>query len=30
VGRTLGVLALCLAITASISVGFYRLLVEFQ
>jgi hypothetical protein len=30
VGRTLGVLALCLAITASISVGFYQLLVEFQ
>jgi multisubunit Na+/H+ antiporter MnhG subunit len=30
VGRTLGVLALCFAITASISVGFYRLLVEFQ
>jgi hypothetical protein len=30
VGRTLAVLALCLAVTASISVGFYRLLVEFQ
>jgi hypothetical protein len=30
VGRTLGLLALCLAVTASISVGFYRLLVEFQ
>ena len=30
VGRTLGLLALCLAIAATISVGFYRLLVEFQ
>ena len=29
-GRTLGLLALCLAIAATISVGFYRLLVEFQ
>ena len=29
-GRTLGVVALCLAVTASISYGFYRLLVEFQ
>jgi hypothetical protein len=29
-GRVLGVLALCLAITATISIGFYRLLVEFQ
>ena len=29
-GRVLGVLALCLAISATISVGFYRLLVEFQ
>jgi hypothetical protein len=30
VGRTLAVLALCLAVTASIAVGFYRVLVEFQ
>jgi hypothetical protein len=30
IGRALGVLALCFAVTASISVGFYRLLVEFQ
>jgi hypothetical protein len=30
VGRTLAVLALCLAVTATISVGFYRLLVESQ
>ena len=29
-GRTLGLLGLCLAITATISVGFYRLLVELQ
>jgi hypothetical protein len=29
-GRTLAVVALCLAVTASISFGFYRLLVEFQ
>jgi hypothetical protein len=29
-GRVLAVLALCLAVTASISYGFYRLLVEFQ
>ena len=29
-GRALAVLALCLAVTATISVGFYRLLVEFQ
>ena len=29
-GRTLAVVALCLAVTASISYGFYRLLVEFQ
>jgi hypothetical protein len=29
-GRLLAVLALCLAFTAAISVGFYRLLVEFQ
>jgi hypothetical protein len=30
VGRWLAILALCLAVTAAISVGFYRLLVEFQ
>jgi hypothetical protein len=30
VGRTLAVLALCLAVAAAISVGFYRVLVEFQ
>ena len=30
VGRALGVLAVCLALTASISYGFYRLLVESQ
>ena len=30
VGRTLGALGLCLAIIATISVGFYRVLVEFQ
>jgi hypothetical protein len=29
-GRALAVVALCLAVTAAISVGFYRLLVEFQ
>jgi hypothetical protein len=29
-GRALAVLALCLAVTATISVGFYRLLVELQ
>jgi hypothetical protein len=29
-GRVLAVIALCLAVTAAISVGFYRLLVEFQ
>jgi hypothetical protein len=29
-GRILGLLALCLAISAAIAVGFYRLLVEFQ
>jgi hypothetical protein len=29
-GRALAVLALCMAVTASISVGFYRLLVESQ
>ena len=29
-GRLLALLALCLAVTATISVGFYRLLVEFQ
>jgi hypothetical protein len=30
VGRALAILALCLAVTATISIGFYRLLVEFQ
>ena len=30
VGRSLAILALCLAVTASISIGFYRLLVESQ
>jgi hypothetical protein len=30
VGRWLAILALCLAVTAAISVGFYQLLVEFQ
>jgi hypothetical protein len=30
VGRMLGVLALCLALTATISVGFYQLLLELQ
>jgi hypothetical protein len=30
VGRTLAVLALCLAVAAAISVAFYRVLVEFQ
>ena len=30
VGRTFAVLALCLAVSASISYGFYRLLVESQ
>jgi hypothetical protein len=29
-GRALAVVALCLALTAAISVGFYRLLLEFQ
>jgi hypothetical protein len=29
-GRTLGLLALCLAVSATISYGFYRLLVEYQ
>jgi hypothetical protein len=29
-GRVLGVLGLCFAFTASISVGFYQLLVHFQ
>jgi hypothetical protein len=29
-GRSLAVVALCLALTAAISVGFYRLLVDFQ
>ncbi len=30
IGRALAILALCLAVTASISYGFYRLLVESQ
>jgi hypothetical protein len=29
-GRAMAVLALCMAVTATISFGFYRLLVEFQ
>jgi hypothetical protein len=29
-GKVLGLLGLCLALTASISVGFYELLVKFQ
>jgi hypothetical protein len=30
VARTLGVLAICLAVTAAISVGFYELLLHFE